>query len=104
MLLNTIALHLVLILTGDFSSSTNYWIRQGDREFSRQNIEESIIHYSKAIEERPKHALGYLKRAKAYRASGEFVKYADDMQTALRLDPQFTKIFLEGTDNRHTSI
>lgn len=99
MLLKIIVLHISFILIGDLNIETNYWIRQGDREFGKQNIEESIVHYSRAIEERPKHALGYLKRAIAYRASGQFVKYADDMQKALRLDPQFTKSYLEINKN-----
>ncbi|WP_436515833.1 tetratricopeptide repeat protein [Ekhidna sp. To15] len=95
MLLRIIVLHISFFFISDLNASTDYWIRQGDREFSKQNIEESIVHYSRAIEERPKHALGYLKRAIAFRASGQFVKYADDMQKALRLDPQFTKSYLE---------
>ena len=103
MLFKTIALQLIFLSTGtSFSpgSNTNYWIKQGDIAFNKQNIEESIVHYSRAIVERPKHALGYIKRAKAYRATGQFVKWSDDMQKAIELDPIYTKSFLESNENQ----
>lgn len=104
MLYKIIVLHISLLLTLNIAVETNYWIQQGDLAYNKQNIEESIVHYSKAIEERPKQALGYIKRSKAYRASGRFVRAADDMQKALRLDPQFTKTYLENRGNRDRSI
>lgn len=96
MLQKTIVLQIILLISfSSIASYTDYWIKQGDIAFNKQQIEESIVHYSRAIEERPKQPLGYLKRAKAYRASGSFVRAAEDMQEALRLDPQFTKSYLE---------
>lgn len=96
MLLSIIVLHFLPSFSSDLMApASNYWIRQGDSAFSKQNIEESIIHYSRAIEEEPAYVLAYLKRAKAYRASGQFEKYTRDVQEAMRLDPLYTKAYLE---------
>ncbi len=103
MLLNIIVLHFSLFTTGNFTVGENdYWIRQGDRAYNQQNIEESIIHYTRAIDERPKNPIGYIKRARSYRASGYLLKSAEDMRKAIELDPQFTKSYLEVSRNRAT--
>ncbi|WP_421764961.1 tetratricopeptide repeat protein [Ekhidna sp.] len=101
MLLSITVLHLMSFFSADLSAlDANYWIRQGDRAFNEQNIEESITHYSRAIEDRPASVLGYLKRAKAYRASGQFENYTNDVQKAMRLDPVYTKTYWEKSKNR----
>lgn len=93
MLLNIIVLHFSLLTTGEYLEETNYWILQGDRAYNQQKIEESIIHYTRAIDERPKNPLGYIKRARSYRASGYLIKSAEDMRMAIELDPHYTKSY-----------
>ncbi|MEO9484300.1 MAG: hypothetical protein ABJG47_12665 [Ekhidna sp.] len=105
MLYKKIALHIIFVslIFSAQANTSNYWIKQGDIALSKQNIEESIILYSRAIQESPKHALGYIKRAKAYRASNQLVKSAEDMRRAVEIDPQFTKSFLKTRKNRPES-
>ena len=102
MLLKIIVLQLSLLFLTDFKDpvNDNYWIKQGDIALSKKNVEESIILYSRAINDRPKHALGYIKRSKAYREFGQLVKSADDMRRAIEIDPQYTKSYLETSKNR----
>ena len=77
------------------NANTNYWIKEGDKALAKQNIEQSIEYYSKAIKDNPKLVMPYIKRAKSYRLSGDFVKAARDMRTAKFLDPEFFKAYVE---------
>ena len=100
MLYKTIVLSIFLLTAFYGYSNENYWIQQGDLSYNNQNIEESIIHYTRAIEERPKEPLAYIKRAQALRAIGSFVKSAEDIKTAIELDPEFTRVYLVSEKKR----
>ncbi|MEO9869424.1 hypothetical protein [Ekhidna sp.] len=94
---------LIILLIAVFlranAGSESDWIKAGDKALAAQDHEQSILLYSKAIEEKPEHALAYLKRAKAYQASGAFRKSAYDMQKAYQLDPVFFKSYLKTSKN-----
>lgn len=84
------------------STETNftetYWIKAGDRAFAEQQLDQSILYYNKAIEDSQNNVVAYLKRARAYKANGQFVKSAEDMATAYRLDPIYFESHMKSRD------
>ncbi len=92
-----VLLFILLIAVIIKANAGSDWIKAGDKALAAHNHEQSIMLYSRAIEEKPEQALAYLKRAKAYQASGAFRKSADDMQKAYQLDPVFFKSYLKAS-------
>ena len=90
-------LFLILLVACIFNASakSDKWVKRGDQAIAKQKIELSISFYTKAIGENPKLVLPYLKRAKAYRLSGQFKKSANDIRMALSIDPVVVRAYMQ---------
>ena len=85
---------LILLVAGMgvYGQSSRKYIKAGE-EFIRNNMfDDAIDQFSRAIEESPASSDGYVKRARVYELTGNYMLAYDDYKSAVNFMPDYTGI------------
>ncbi len=86
-----------------YTNPENDLIRMGKSFMTQWDFDQAIFFFSRAIEEDPGLVEAYLHRANAYLMVDKYQEAVDDYQSALVIDPEFVKSFMDSKKERvHT--
>src|SRR5262245_19460764 len=83
-----IASVLVLLTGCSGSNKVEEFLKQGDEAQQNEQYDEAIKYYSGAIRINSKSAMAHLDRGSVYVITGKFDQALEDLNTAIRLDPE----------------